>query len=75
MAKSIGKRWRLQVDFTPESFQHLSTIMRQRAHARSNKEVARKALRLYDWYLDQIAQGKQLLLVKGDEVKAVELLL
>jgi hypothetical protein len=67
-------RPRLQIDFTPEAFQHLS-VMKDKAGVKSTAEVARNALRLYDWYLEKQQEGYQILIAKGDSVKQVELLL
>ena len=71
---SPTERPRLQIDFTPEGFQHLN-IMKDRAKVRSAAEVAKNALKFYDWYLEKQAEGYQLLIAKGDSVKHVELLL
>jgi len=49
--------------------------MRERAGVKSAAEVAKNALRLYDWYLERKGEGFQLLIAKGDVVKHVELLL
>jgi hypothetical protein len=70
----ISDRPRLQIDFTPEAFQHLN-VMKDKAGVRSTAEVARNALRLYDWYLEKQQEGYQILIAKGDSVKQVELLL
>ena len=49
--------------------------MKEKANVKSTTDVARNALRLYDWYLEKQAEGYQLLLAKGDDVRQVELLL
>jgi hypothetical protein len=67
-------RPRLQIDFTHEAYQHLNR-MKEKANVKSTTEVARNALRLYDWYLEKQAEGFKLLLAKGNDVKQVELLL
>jgi len=67
-------RPRLQIDFTPAAYEHLNR-MKEKANVKSTTDVARNALRLYDWYLEKQAEGYQLLLAKGDDVRQVELLL
>jgi hypothetical protein len=49
--------------------------MKERANVKSTAEVARNALRLYDWYLEKQREGYQILIAKGDTVKQVEFLL
>jgi hypothetical protein len=71
---TVSERPRLQIDLTPQAFAHLS-LMTKRANVKSPADVARNALRLYDWYLQKQEAGYNLLLSKGDEVKQVELLL
>jgi hypothetical protein len=68
------ERHRLQLDFSPEAYAHLLAI-RKHAKARTNAEVVRTALRLYEWFLEQKQEQFEIQLVKGDTVKAVELLL
>jgi hypothetical protein len=67
-------RHRLQLDFSPEAYERLSQI-RIQSGAKTNAEVVRSALRLYDWYLEQKRNGYNLQLVKDDTVKEVEILL
>jgi hypothetical protein len=74
VTSEVAERPRLQIDFTPEAFQHLSN-MKERANVKSTAEVARNALRLYDWYLEKQREGYQILIAKGDTVKQVEFLL
>jgi len=73
-ASTASERPRLQIDFTPQAYEHLTT-MTERAKVKTAADVARNALRLYDWYLQKQEAGYHLLLAKGDEVKQVELLL
>lgn len=67
-----GSRQRLQLDFSPEAFARLEEIKRL-SDARTNAEVVRNALRVYEWFLRQKKAEYELHLVKGDTVKEVEL--
>ena len=68
-----NERHRLQLDFHPEAYQKLLDI-RKKAGARTNAEVVRNALRLYDWFLSQKKLDCRILLAKGDAVTEVEIL-
>jgi hypothetical protein len=63
-------RQRVQLDFSPEAYSRLSAL-RSKAEARTNAELVRNALRLYEWFLQQ--KGKKIHVVDGDNVKEVEL--
>jgi len=65
---------RLQLDFTPEAFQRLQEI-KALAEAKTNAEVVRNAIRLYEWFLHQVRDHYKFQLVKDDKVKEVELVL
>jgi hypothetical protein len=67
-------RQRLQLDFSPEAFARLQDI-KDMSDAKTNAEVVRNALRLYEWFLRQRRDDFQFHLVKGDTVKEVELVL
>lgn len=67
-------RRRLQLDFSPEAYDRLLAV-RRKSDARTNAEVVRNALRLYDWFLDQKQNQYRLQLVKGDTLKEVEIVL
>lgn len=71
--KSSGERQRVQLDFSPQAYQKLLHI-REIADARSNAEVVRNALRIYEWFLDQKRANHKLQLVTDDSVKEIELL-
>jgi len=71
-AAMTSNRRRLQLDFSPEAFDRLALI-RKKAGTTSNAELVRNALRLYDWYLDQRAEGYKLQVTKGGEAKHVEI--
>ena len=44
---------RLQFDFTPESLERLDR-MKEQAQASTRAEVVRNALRLYEWFLNDV---------------------
>lgn len=68
-------RPRLQIDFSPEAVKRV-VALRERVHAKSNAEVVRDALRLYEWFLDQQQEGLRIQLVNKDNVvKEVVLLI
>lgn len=63
-------RQRVQLDFSPEAYNRLAAL-RSKAEARTNAELVRNALRLYEWFLQQ--RGKKIHVIDGDNVKEVEL--
>ena len=69
------QRHRLQLDFSPEAYSKLQEI-RVKSGAKTNAEVVRNALRLYEWYLEQKANDFKIQLFReGDNVlKEVEIL-
>jgi hypothetical protein len=72
--KKMGERQRVQLDFSPEAYHRLGQI-RNLADAKTNAEVVRNALRVYEWFLQQTKQEHyKIQLVKEDKVKEVELL-
>ena len=72
--KSNAERLRVQFDFSPQAFKRLENI-RKLAEARSNAEVVRDALRVYEWFIEQKRANNKLQVVTGDTIKEVELLL
>lgn len=66
------ERKRLQIEFSPDALERLNNLRRE-ADARSNAEVVRNALRLYEWFIHQKNQGARLQVVKGETVREVEL--
>jgi hypothetical protein len=66
-------RHRLQLDFSPEAYERLVQI-KEKSEARTNAEVVRNALRLYDWFLDLKRKNATLQVVENDIVKEVEIL-
>lgn len=72
-ADSDEKTHRVQLDFTPDAFNRLLQI-KDRAGVKTHSEAVRNALRLYDWFLSQMDEGKKLQLVDGKEVRQVEVL-
>jgi len=67
-------RQRVQLDFTPEAFERLQEI-KEIADVKTNAEVVRNAIRLYDWFLQQKRADYKFQLVKDNRVKEVELIL
>ncbi|MGD0990779.1 MAG: hypothetical protein ABR874_23490 [Candidatus Sulfotelmatobacter sp.] len=67
-------RQRLQLDFTQEGYNRLLQV-KELADARSNAEVVRNALRVYEWFLRQKKDNYRLQLVRDDRVRDVELVL
>lgn len=67
-------RHRVQLDFTEEGFNRLHEI-KTLADARTNAEIVRNALRLYEWFLRQKKDDYRFQLVKDDMVREVELVL
>ena len=65
-------RHRIQLDFSPESYARLLAL-RENSEARTNAELVRNALRLFEWYLKTKDEGYQIQLAKDDEVKIVEI--
>jgi hypothetical protein len=70
---SGADRQRVQIEFTPEVSARLREI-KQMAGVKTNADVVRNALRLFDWFLKQRQGGWQLQLVKGDTVREVEVI-
>ena len=69
------KRHRLQFAFAPDAYNRLVQIKKQ-AHAATFAEVVRKALSLYEWFVEQEQEGYEIALLKdGKPVKAVKLVL
>jgi len=63
-------RQRVQLDFCQDAFDRLEQIKRL-ADAKTNAEVVRNALRVYEWFLQQKREGFKLRSVKGDTVREV----
>lgn len=66
-------RHRLQLDFSQEAYERLAQI-KEKSEARTNAEVVRNALRLYEWFLDLKRKNAKIHVVEGDAVKEVEFL-
>lgn len=67
------ERQRIYIDFTPEAVRRLEDIKKM-AEARSNAELVRNSLRLYEWFLARKKEGNRVCIIKGDSVKEVEFL-
>lgn len=66
-------RHRLQLDFSPGAYKRLREL-RDKADARSNADLVRNALRLYEWYLNAKLENYKINLVKNGETKEVEIM-
>jgi hypothetical protein len=66
-------RRRLQLDFSEKAYKTLSEL-KLKADVKTNAEVVRNALRLYEWFLEQKEQKAKIHVVKGDVAKEVELI-
>jgi hypothetical protein len=62
---------RVQLQLSAEAAERLR-LLRELTQASSNAEVFRKGLHVYEWLLQQLAQGYRIRLVKGNEEKDVE---
>lgn len=72
-ASSEAGRQRVQLDFTPEALERLREV-KELAGAKTNAEVVRNAIRLYEWFLRQQQENYKLQLVRDDKVKEVEIM-
>ena len=70
--RELGRHW-LQLDFSQEAYERLAQI-KEKSEARTNAEVVRNALRLYEWFLDLKQKNAKIRVVEGDTVKEVEFL-
>lgn len=69
------QRHRVELELTPSAFERLKEI-RELAGAKTNGELVRNALRVYEWFLNQRSSRRRILTVgEDDSVKEVELLL
>ncbi len=66
-------RRRLQLDFSEKAFNKLNEL-KDKADVRTNAELVRNALRLYEWFLEQRDEDAKIHVVKGSEAKEVELI-
>jgi hypothetical protein len=71
--EAVAERQRVQIEFSPEVSARLKEI-KQLSDAKTNADVVRNAIRLFDWFLRQRQNGWQLQLVKGDTVREVEVI-
>lgn len=59
--------------FTPEALDHLREV-KELAGAKTDAEVVRNAIRLYEWFLRQQRENYKLQLVRDEKVTEVEIL-
>jgi hypothetical protein len=70
---TMEARQRVQLDFAPEAMERLERI-KLLAGLKTNAEVIRNALRLYEWFLKQTKENAyKIQLAKDHTVKEVEL--
>jgi hypothetical protein len=69
--KSEEQRHRVQLDFSAQAYEKLVEL-RKKSDLKSNAEVVRNALRLYEWFLQQKREGYALQIVRNDEAKEIE---
>lgn len=70
----LPNRQRVQVDFSPEAYGRLLK-MREMSGVKTNAEVFRNALRLYDWFLEQKQADVRVQLLDPDgTIRLVELI-
>jgi hypothetical protein len=65
-------RRRVQLDFSTEAYERLIQL-RTKSEAKTNAEVVRNALRLYDWFLDQKRSGYKIQVTDGEVTREIEL--
>jgi hypothetical protein len=51
--KQETSKQRVQFDFSPEAYKRLKDL-KEKTDASTNAEVVRNALKLYEWFIDQI---------------------
>ena len=68
----LGRR-RVQLDFSQEAYRRILAI-RDMSAAKSNAEVVRNALRLYEWFLELKRAKSKLQIVQNDTTREVEIL-
>ena len=69
-----SSRQRLQLDFSSEAYQRLEEL-RKKADARSNADVVRNAIRLYEWFLEQKrGEFNRIQVSDGKTVKEIEII-
>ena len=67
------ERLRVQLDFSSDAYERLQNL-KNMADARTNAEVVRNALRIYEWFLNQRRDHWRVQVTKDDTVKEVELI-
>lgn len=68
-AKSDNSKQRIQFDFTTESMKRLEDL-KEKTDATTKAEVVRNALKLYEWFVNQI-DPNYVVEIKDDEDKTV----
>jgi hypothetical protein len=70
--ESAPTRHRVQLDFSFEAYERLLAL-RSKSGVRTNAELVRNALRLFEWYLRIREEGQKIQLVKDNEIREVEI--
>src|SRR5687767_194263 len=74
-ARHMASRPRLQLEFTSEAYHRLGEL-KQLTGARTNAEVIRKALHVFDWIIARTQrEGYRIQLVKDDEKREIEMVM
>lgn len=68
------KRFRVQLDFTPDAYERLKAVQAL-AGKEAPADVVRNALRVYEWYLRKQKDGYRISVVRDGERTDVELVL
>ena len=59
------ERYRVQLEFTDDGMKRL-TRLREELDARTNAEIVRNALRLYEWYAAQKKESRKIHVISTD---------
>jgi hypothetical protein len=72
-ARSRKSRRQLKIDFSVEAYKKVAEL-KERAELATDADLIRNALRLYDWYLQQVkTDNHRIQLVKDGVIKEVEI--
>ena len=72
-ALETAGRQRVQLDFSADAYERL-TQLRDLTDARSNAELVRKALQVFEWFVKMKLDGYQVQVSKDDKTTAMALL-
>jgi hypothetical protein len=63
-------KYRVQLDFTPESFRELEDL-REEVGASSRADTIRSAMRILRWAIDELKSGENIMVSKNGEIAQV----